>query len=92
MREELVLAFEAFDAALPTEDTKTWTDLIQMWEKGGTKFNLFATKFKSITENAVRLKLACEEQVQLTENLTHTLHKDVSPTLMIAQGLELEDH
>ncbi|KAG5634322.1 hypothetical protein H0H81_002404 [Sphagnurus paluster] len=92
MREELVLAFEAFDAALPTKDTKTWTDLVQMWEKGGTEVNPFATKFESITENAVHLKLAREEQAQLTENLTHTLHEDVSPTLMIAQGLELEDH
>ncbi|KAG6863790.1 hypothetical protein C0991_003199 [Blastosporella zonata] len=84
--------FEDFNAALPTEDTAEWLRLVEAWERDGKQPNLFATKVQKISENAVRLKMAEEDAAQLWENLTTTIHEDVSPSQLIAQGLELEDH
>lgn len=54
------------------------------------------TLLAEVTENSVRLQLAQEDEAQLREDLTSdihaTLHDDVPPGRLIAQGLELEDH
>ncbi|KAF8078862.1 hypothetical protein FPV67DRAFT_1558069 [Lyophyllum atratum] len=91
-RSEHVAAFVHFDAALPEEDTVEWTRLVQLWESDGNNANPFAAKVQKITENAVRLELASEEEASLREDLTSAIHDDVSPSRLIAQGLELEDH
>ncbi|KAG6849505.1 hypothetical protein H0H93_007961 [Arthromyces matolae] len=95
-REEHVLAFEEFDAALPEEDVQEWTTLVQAWERDPSKKNPFAATLTKITENAVRLELALEDEARLREDLTTSLndavHQDVPPGRLIAQGLELEDH
>ncbi|KAG6873723.1 hypothetical protein C0992_008445, partial [Termitomyces sp. T32_za158] len=113
-REEHVIAFQEFDAALPEEDVSSWTAMVHAWERDPTHaINPFeATTLSSlpwlisstlelmqsteITENAVRLELALEDEARLREDLTvdiHTIvHDDVPPGRLIAQGLELEDH
>ncbi|KAF8055893.1 hypothetical protein FPV67DRAFT_1679300 [Lyophyllum atratum] len=91
-RAEHVSAFTHFDAALPENDTTEWTRLVQLWESDGNNPNPFAAKVQKITENAVRLELASEEEASLREDLTSMIHDDVSPSRLIAQGLELEDH
>ncbi|KAG6846389.1 hypothetical protein C0991_003509, partial [Blastosporella zonata] len=74
------------------EDTAEWSRLIEAWERDGNQPNPFAANVQKISENAVRLEMAEEDAAQLRENLTTTIHKDVSPSQLIAQGLELEDH
>ncbi|KAG6876851.1 hypothetical protein C0992_011551 [Termitomyces sp. T32_za158] len=91
-RAEHVLTFEAFDQALALTDTVNWTHDIQAWECDRTKPNPFAAKLPKITENAIRLELAQEEEASLHETFTEHIHDDVSPSRLIAQGLELEDH
>ncbi|KAG6895616.1 hypothetical protein C0992_000364, partial [Termitomyces sp. T32_za158] len=91
-RAEHVSAFEAFDNSLTLADTTQWTHEVQAWEQDGTQPNPFAAKLLKITENAVRLELAQEEEASMLETLTDHIHDDVSPSRLIAQGLELEDH
>ncbi|KAG6913400.1 hypothetical protein DXG01_007085 [Tephrocybe rancida] len=45
-----------------------------------------------ITENAVSMDLAKEDEAELHDDLTAIIHDDVLPGRLIAQGLELEDH
>ncbi|KAG6893680.1 hypothetical protein C0992_009091, partial [Termitomyces sp. T32_za158] len=96
-REEHVIAFQEFDASLPEEDVMKWTDLVHAWERDPIRRdNPFAETTQKITENAVRLELALEDEARLREDLTSNihdaLHDDVPPGRLIAQGLELEDH
>ncbi|KAG6916283.1 hypothetical protein DXG01_007524 [Tephrocybe rancida] len=91
-RAEHVSAFEAFNAALPESNTVEWLGLVEAWEKDGTRPNPFAANVQKISENAVRLEMAEEDAVQMRENLTAIIHRDVPPSRLIAQGLELEDH
>ncbi|KAG6818624.1 hypothetical protein H0H93_003377 [Arthromyces matolae] len=94
-REEHVVAFEEFDAALPEQDVVEWTLQVQTWERNPSATNPFQATVTKITENAVRLELALEDQARLREDLTtslnDTVHNDVPPGRLIAQGLELED-
>ncbi|KAG6907526.1 hypothetical protein DXG01_008615 [Tephrocybe rancida] len=91
-RAEQVEAFEAFDLALPVEDTTEWTRVVQTWEADGTQPNPFATAYENVSESRVRLELAREDEAELREDLTAAIHEDVPPSRLIAQGLELEDH
>ncbi|KAG6835455.1 hypothetical protein H0H93_001323 [Arthromyces matolae] len=91
-REEHQDAFRAFNGALPVDDTNHWLGMVRAWEKDRANVNPFAAKVEKISEAAVRLELAEEEASELRENLTTTIHDDVSPSRLIAQGLELEDH
>ncbi|KAF8065986.1 hypothetical protein FPV67DRAFT_1692449 [Lyophyllum atratum] len=91
-RAEQVTAFELFDTALPAEETSAWTRMVQAWEADGRKANPYATTIQKITETAVCLELAAEEEAALREDLTSEIHDDVKPSRLIAQGLEIEDH
>ncbi|KAG6901465.1 hypothetical protein C0995_011529 [Termitomyces sp. Mi166 len=92
-------AFEEFNAALPANLTDEWLKMVTTWEtavleRDSSKPNPFAATVQilEISENAVQLELAEEEAVQLQDNLTAVPHNDVSPSRLIVQGLELEDH
>ncbi|KAF8066722.1 hypothetical protein FPV67DRAFT_1768075 [Lyophyllum atratum] len=91
-RAEQVTAFELFDSALPVEETSEWTRMVQAWEEDGKKANPYAPTLQKITETAVRLELAAEEEASLREELTSEIHDDVPPSRLIAQGIEIEDH
>ncbi|KAG6819307.1 hypothetical protein H0H93_013170 [Arthromyces matolae] len=91
-REEHQDAYQAFHGALPAADTDQWLIMVEAWEKDRSNTNPFAAKVERISESAVRLELAEEDAVDLRESLTASIHDDVSPSRLIAQGLELEDH
>ncbi|KAF8873377.1 hypothetical protein BD779DRAFT_1477029 [Infundibulicybe gibba] len=80
LREEHVTAFKAFSAALPPDTITEWTHTMQQWESD-----------PETSENAVRLELAQEEAIAITSRKISIVHEDITPSLLISQGLELED-
>jgi hypothetical protein len=46
-RDEHVLAFEEFNAALPVESTKEWAACVEAWERDSKKPNPFYTELAS---------------------------------------------
>ncbi|KAF8869244.1 hypothetical protein BD779DRAFT_1614570 [Infundibulicybe gibba] len=91
LREEHVAAFKAFSAALPPETTTEWTHTVQQWELDARMPNPFEPTVQKTSENAVRLELAQEEALAITSRKISVVHEDITPSLLISQGLELED-
>ncbi|KAH0580150.1 hypothetical protein H2248_002958 [Termitomyces sp. 'cryptogamus'] len=95
--EEHVTAFQEFDATLPEKDILNWTVMVCTWEQDSKHaINPFEVTTSKITENAVHLELALEDEARLYKDLTLDMHSnahdDIPPSCLIAQGLELEDH
>ncbi|KAF8808429.1 hypothetical protein BYT27DRAFT_7287047 [Phlegmacium glaucopus] len=90
-RQEHVEAFIEFNAALPTSATKAWTKLCQTWERDRSQANPFLDSRKVISEADVRLRLAEEDADRIVSGSQLALHSDISASMLIYQGLELED-
>ncbi|KAF8191761.1 hypothetical protein BJ912DRAFT_1021968 [Pholiota molesta] len=90
-RQEHVESFIEFDAALPAPDTLKWTRMCQAWEADPKQINPFAITRKAVTDRDVRLRLAEEDAVRLATGQAPVLHEEVTPSLLIWQGLEIED-
>ncbi|KAF8804990.1 hypothetical protein BYT27DRAFT_7258738, partial [Phlegmacium glaucopus] len=91
-REEQVESFIEFDAALPAEVTEAWTRLCQAWEVDPRQPNLFVIqKGAVVTDLDVRLRLAREEADALAWGNAMAIHQDISPSILIFQGIQLED-
>ncbi|KAG6824804.1 hypothetical protein H0H92_005796 [Tricholoma furcatifolium] len=66
----VLVAFEQFTAGLPEQYTEQWRQLVEAWERDGNSINLFAPKVEKVSENAVRLELALEDEARLLAPLT----------------------
>ncbi|KAF6748329.1 hypothetical protein DFP72DRAFT_992237 [Ephemerocybe angulata] len=87
-----VLAFREFDSALPAKWTTAWTGMVQKWEANPRCQNPYQSEAKSqLSYGAVRLALAEEDKEALGKGEDVTVHDDVSPSMFIFQGLEIED-
>ncbi|KAF8163735.1 hypothetical protein B0H34DRAFT_650742, partial [Crassisporium funariophilum] len=89
-REEYINAFIEFDAALPEESTKAWTQLCQAWEADPRKPNPFQRPKSTISDANIRLQLAQEDAEAIAKGSHQLIHDDVSPSMLIYQGLEFE--
>ncbi|KAF8875848.1 hypothetical protein BD779DRAFT_1475909 [Infundibulicybe gibba] len=87
LREEHVAAFKTFSAALPPDTIAEWTHTVQEWELDASMPNPFEPKYR----NAVRLELAQEEALAIASREISIVHEDITPSLLMSQGLELED-
>ncbi|KAF9555789.1 hypothetical protein CPC08DRAFT_779954 [Agrocybe pediades] len=91
-RQEHLEAFIEFDAAIPPEDATVWTRMCQAWEKDPKQVNPFVLNRKvGVSDSDVRLRLAQEESDALARGEAVTVHGDVSPSVLVSQGLHLED-
>ncbi|KAH9482438.1 hypothetical protein JR316_0004538 [Psilocybe cubensis] len=91
-RQEQVEAFIEFDAALPEESTSEWTQMCLTWEKDSSQPNPYVIpKNSSVKESDVRLQLAREDSDALKRGEMTTLHEEVTPSVLISQGLQLEE-
>ncbi|KAF9470197.1 hypothetical protein BDN70DRAFT_821646, partial [Pholiota conissans] len=91
-REEHVAAFLEFDAALPAASTQKWTKLCQAWEKDRKNApNPFTVPKLHMSNKEVRLRLAQEDAEALAAGKTIMVQEDMSPSVLIYQGLEIED-
>ncbi|KAG2745146.1 hypothetical protein P692DRAFT_20742764, partial [Suillus brevipes Sb2] len=86
-------AFEELNEALAPETTAGWRACVKHWEENPNDTsvpNPFETKVSTITQAAVRLKLVELESRQLREGNDTSLHPDISPSVFIATGIDLE--
>ncbi|KAH6888259.1 hypothetical protein BKA70DRAFT_1121889 [Coprinopsis sp. MPI-PUGE-AT-0042] len=90
-RADQVEAFLAFSQGLPPESVAKWTQEVQAWERDPSQRNPFVSKSKILTQNAVRLRLADEDANAIKDGSLIQAHADVTPSIFIRQGIELED-
>ncbi|KAK0491685.1 hypothetical protein IW261DRAFT_1556825 [Armillaria novae-zelandiae] len=89
-RLEHVEEFIGYKDALWVEHSEyvdSWRQMVLLWESDRTQQNPFSPTLHSVTENAMHLELAREEQNVSAVEIQH----DVSPSELIAQGLLLEE-
>ncbi|TFY56545.1 hypothetical protein EVJ58_g7570, partial [Rhodofomes roseus] len=92
MAKELQLAFDEFTEVLPLASIAAWTQMVEEWEDDpANKPNPFVAVEPKVTMAAVRRELAEEEAALLEAGTLVTCHDNMSPTVMITAGLELED-
>ncbi|KAG1785033.1 uncharacterized protein HD556DRAFT_1435285 [Suillus plorans] len=68
-----------------------WELEVQTWEEDNTRPNPFESKVAPITQAAVRSQLAESEAQDSQAGINHSLNIDVSPSVLISGGIELED-
>ncbi|KAG1852516.1 hypothetical protein F4604DRAFT_1933664 [Suillus subluteus] len=86
-------AFEELNGALESEITVAWRAEVEHWEENPNDLyvpNPFDAKVSTITQAAVQLKLAEMEARQLQDGTDMSLHLDISPSVFIAIGIDLE--
>ncbi|SJL12375.1 uncharacterized protein ARMOST_15801 [Armillaria ostoyae] len=89
-RLEHVEEFIGYEDALQAEHSESvhsWRQIVLLWESDRTQPNPFSPTLRPVTENAVRLELARQEKIASAVEIRH----DVSPSELIAQGLQLEE-
>ncbi|KAG1781389.1 hypothetical protein EV702DRAFT_1177583 [Suillus placidus] len=93
-RAEHQAAFEEFDTVITPEHRATWLNEIEAWQENPndlTLANPFETKSITITQVGARRKLAELEADELQCGVDVSLHPEISPSVLIASGLDLED-
>ncbi|OAX32391.1 hypothetical protein K503DRAFT_702091, partial [Rhizopogon vinicolor AM-OR11-026] len=79
-----------FEEAIPAESLTTWRVMVEDWEADHSKANPFNLTSAPVTQASVRLQLSQAEAEQLKHGLDVSLHSEVSPSVLIAMGLDLE--
>lgn len=79
-----------FEEAIPTESITSWHQMVEEWEADRSKPNPFESAAVPITQASVRLELSQAEADQLKRGLDVSLHAEVSPSVLIAAGTDLE--
>ncbi|KAH9482659.1 hypothetical protein JR316_0004759 [Psilocybe cubensis] len=77
-----------FESVLPTDDIKKWTQEVELWELSKSSPNPYQALVKSMTEAEVRLLLAQKAAATQDEDVVHS---NVHPSILISQGLQLEE-
>ncbi|OBZ68735.1 hypothetical protein A0H81_11116 [Grifola frondosa] len=90
-RNEQMVSFQEFNAALPSESTALWKQAVEDWEGDPRKPNPFVATQPSITLASARLRLAEEEAVAMAAGQSMTVHDKASSSYMVAAGIEFEE-
>ncbi|KAG1845839.1 hypothetical protein F4604DRAFT_1884248 [Suillus subluteus] len=88
------LAFEEFDAVITPEHRSAWLAEMQAWEENPNDTSIsnpLEAKAMAITQAGVRLKLAELEAEELQRGIDSSLHPEISPSVLIASGIDLEE-
>ncbi|KAG2048340.1 hypothetical protein BDR06DRAFT_976099 [Suillus hirtellus] len=93
-----VCDFEDFNNALEHERPKQvaeWRLAVERWESDLSQENPFALTGKhmllALTQAAVRLSLSQQEADNLEHGMDDSLHEEVSRSVLISSGMEIED-
>ncbi|KAJ8591371.1 hypothetical protein M405DRAFT_851366 [Rhizopogon salebrosus TDB-379] len=87
-------AFEELDNAITSEHRTGWQEEVNKWECNPNDTsvpNPFEAKTIPITQANARLKLAQLEARDLEKGVDVSLHPDISPGILIASGMDLEE-
>ncbi|KIJ09041.1 hypothetical protein PAXINDRAFT_164415 [Paxillus involutus ATCC 200175] len=68
-----------------------WQCEVEEWENDPSKPNPFVVKTESITQASIRLQLARDEAKAVAAAGEPPLHPDVTPSVLIGAGIDLED-
>ncbi|KAG2087448.1 uncharacterized protein F5147DRAFT_748526 [Suillus discolor] len=81
-----------FEASLATDELAEWRKDIEAWEEDRSRPNPFEDRATTtMTQAAVRLALSMAEATEIERSNDVSLHDDISPSVLISSGLELED-
>ncbi|KAG2119820.1 uncharacterized protein F5147DRAFT_742104 [Suillus discolor] len=86
--------FEEFNTAITPEHCSAWLAEMETWEDNPndtTIPNPLEAKAMSITQAGARLKLTELEAEELQRGINASLHPEISPSVLIASGIDLEE-
>ncbi|KAG1817378.1 hypothetical protein EV424DRAFT_1472894 [Suillus variegatus] len=93
-RAEHQAAFDEFDAVISIEHRATWLSEMVIWEQNPNDMsvpNPLEMKAIAITQAGVQLRLAELEANELERGIDVLLHPEVSLSVLIVSGLDLEE-
>ncbi|KAF9461409.1 hypothetical protein BDZ94DRAFT_1221539 [Collybia nuda] len=85
-----VLAHRGLELSLPRDTVTEWTAAVVAWEMDPSKPNPFEVQVDLPTQAAVWRELAEAEALDLATGKDFTLDANVSPSVFISSGLDLE--
>lgn len=91
MRSEHVKAFKDFSEGLPKESVTGFSKLVWAWETNPDMTNPYEPTIQAVSQAKIRLELAEEDAAAVEREATGGIHNSVSPSVFIAQGLDLQD-
>ncbi|KAG9311391.1 hypothetical protein JVU11DRAFT_8502 [Chiua virens] len=68
-----------------------WREQVEAWEEDASQPNPFEIKSNSITQASIQLQLAKDEVIEAAASDVPPTHTDISPSVLISSGLELEE-
>ncbi|KAH6899328.1 hypothetical protein BKA70DRAFT_1526994 [Coprinopsis sp. MPI-PUGE-AT-0042] len=90
-RQELVDAFKIFDSSIPEQQGRDWSQMVEEWEHNPSSPNPFMPARNVLTSSTVRLRLAAEDAEAVREGKANVVYEDVTPSIFVLQGIELEE-
>ncbi|KAG2139069.1 hypothetical protein DEU56DRAFT_755762 [Suillus clintonianus] len=73
------------------EEVARWKLAIEGWEADRSQTNPFEVTTTTMSLAAVRLRLSQKEAEDLEHGLNYSLHMEVSPSVLVSSGIEIED-
>ncbi|KAJ3537962.1 hypothetical protein NMY22_g5368 [Coprinellus aureogranulatus] len=91
MRIEQIEEFASVTSGVEKDTIKEFTAKVKAWEADSSQPNPYKGSADVISANSVRLQLAAKDAERSKENDKVFLHREVTPSLLIYQGIEIED-
>ncbi|KAG1781328.1 hypothetical protein EV702DRAFT_928617, partial [Suillus placidus] len=88
------LTFKEFNAAITPEHHSVWLAEMEAWEENPNDMlvpNPLEAKAMAITQAGAQLKLVELEAEELQQGIDTSLHPEISPSVLIASGIDLEE-
>ncbi|KAG1894399.1 uncharacterized protein F5891DRAFT_1130931 [Suillus fuscotomentosus] len=73
------------------EEVSRWKIAIEEWEADMSMTNPFGATTTTMTQASVRLSLSQNEAEDLECGVDHSLHSEISPTVLISMGIGIEE-
>ncbi|KAF9495629.1 hypothetical protein BDN71DRAFT_1430849 [Pleurotus eryngii] len=86
-----VPAFLEFSQSLPADTITAFSKMVWEWEAGESMTNPYETKLATESMSKVCLALAQEDAAAIAQDEALNMHTTISPSVLIHQGIELED-
>jgi hypothetical protein len=87
---EHVIAHQELEATIEPQKLQDWTEAMLAWESDSSNPNPYEVAVKTPTQARVRRQLAEEEERALAAGVDVALSDEVSPSSLIAMGIDLE--
>lgn len=87
---EHVIAHQELEATLEPDKLTIWTTEMDAWEKDSSKPNPFVMSVDAPKQSSVRKALAEEEAQAIAHKKDFSLTNDISPSVLISRGIDLE--